>query len=218
MKIAVAQINTIVGDFEGNSQKIVEKIKWAKQNGADLVLFPEMAITGYPPKDLLDKSHFVSKGLASLEKVASATDKDIAAIVGVVSLNESARGKGLFNSAAFLAQGKICSIHHKTLLPNYDVFDETRHFEPAGSQEIIEYKGQKIGLTICEDIWFEAEFSGRKLYTIDPVKNLVDQGADLIINIAASPYTVGKNELRESLTQTVAKKYSLPVIYVNLGK
>lgn len=216
MKIAVAQINTVTGDFDGNTSKIVDRIEWARLNKADLVVFPEMAITGYPPKDLLENPDFITNNIKGLEKVAEATDSAIAAIVGYVSENEATTGKGLFNSAAFLHEGKIKYIQNKILLPTYDVFDEVRYFEPGTEHHIVELKGRKFGITICEDIWASAELGGRKLYTVDPVDMLAKKGAEFIVNISASPYVIEKRKLREALLGNVAQKYGLPIIYTNL--
>lgn len=216
MKIALAQINTTVGDFDGNYDKIVGRIEWATKNGVDLVVFPEMAITGYPPKDLLEKTSFLLKTMEYLEKIAKKTTKDLAVIVGCITVNESTTGKGLFNSAAFLEGGKIRQIQNKTLLPTYDVFDEGRYFEPGTEQTVVEFKGRKFGLTICEDIWSSAEVSGRKLYSTDPVGVLVKKGAEFVINVSASPYVLKKRKLRETLMGNVARNHKVPVVYVNL--
>lgn len=216
MKIAVAQINTTVGDFDGNVAKILDRIEWATLNGADLIIFPEMAITGYPPKDLLDKPHFISKNIESLEKIAKKTNDRIATIVGYVSVNELTTGKGLFNSAAFLYKGKIQYVQNKTLLPTYDVFDEARYFEPGKEHNIVAFGGRKFGITICEDIWSTAQFGGRQLYTTDPIKILASKGAEFIINISASPYMLGKKRIREHLIGRVAEQYKIPIVYANL--
>lgn len=216
MKIAIAQINTTIGDFDGNTAKITSAIESSRINGADLVIFPEMTVTGYPPKDLLDKPHFILKNLDALDRIAAKTDARIAAVVGYVSVNEATTGKGLFNSAAFLHNGKVEGIQHKTLLPTYDVFDEARYFEPGNEHNIINYKGRRFGITVCEDIWSTADFKGRKLYSVDPVKILVEKGVEFIVNISASPYVVGKRRVRETLLSSVAAQYGFPIIYVNL--
>jgi len=216
MKLSLAQINPVIGDFEGNASTIIRIIEEAKKKGVDIVVFPEMAVTGYPPKDLLDKPQFVAKNLETLERIALSTDKNIAAIVGFVSMNEATIGKGLFNSAAFLHEGRLVYAQHKILLPTYDVFDEARYFEPGSSQSLVEYKGIKIGMTICEDIWSTAEFKGRRLYKIDPVDVLVKQGAELIINISASPYVIGKRKVRRTLLSNISKEKGVPIAYVNM--
>lgn len=216
MKVAVAQINTTIGDFQGNTSKILDRIEWAKANGVDIVVFPEMAISGYPPKDLLDRTYFIKKNMESLRQIVKKTDEHIAVVVGTVSINEAATGRGLFNSAVFLYDAKINHIQNKTLLPTYDVFDEARYFEYAKEHETIEFKGKKIGLTICEDIWSSAELGGRKLYNVDPVDMLVAKDADFIINISASPYVLEKRELRKKLLGNIARAHALPIVYVNL--
>ena len=214
MKIAIAQINVTVGDFEGNSARIIKDIERAERSGAELVVFPEMAITGYPTRDLLEKPHFVSRNLGAVDKIAEKC-RNIAAIVGFVSKNKSETGKGLFNSAAFICGGKIKFVQHKSLLPTYDVFDETRHFEPASSHKIFPYNGEKMGITICEDVWSGVNIEGRRLYHYDPIAKLAKAGAKTIINISASPFYVGKQGLRKELLSKTARKYKVPIIYVN---
>ena len=216
MKVAIAQINTTVGDFDGNREKIFDRIEWAKKNGADLVVFPELAVSGYPPKDLVDEASFVKNNLMSLAKIAEKTDDSLAVVVGAISINEASTGKGLFNSAAFLSNGKIVYLQHKTLLPTYDVFDEARYFEPGSRHEIVEYKGRRIGITVCEDVWSTVEFSGRKHYEKDPVKILLEKKAEFIINLSSSPFVLGKREMRQNLLGNVAALYKMPIIYVNL--
>ncbi len=215
MKIAIAQIDTTVGDFEGNAAKIAERIKLAETSGADLVVFPELCVTSYPPRDLLEKSYFILKNLEAVERLAKKCN-NIAAIVGFVSVNESTTGKGLFNSAAFLYKGKIEFIQHKALLPTYDVFDEARHFEPGTTHKVHKFKGKNIGITICEDVWSTVNIGGRRLYHYDPVEKLVKDGADIIINISASPFHVGKGKIRESLLTSTAKRHNVPIVYTNM--
>lgn len=214
MKIAVAQINTTIGDFEGNLNKISAHIEKAKKSRADLVIFPEMAVTSYPPRDLLEMRGFVRKNLETLNKLATRCS-GIGAIVGFVSENKKAEGKPLFNSAAFIANKKVAFVQHKSLLPSYDVFDEARYFEGGSRHRVFSYKGLKIGLTICEDIWNLAGADKRRLYHYDPVALLVKEGAELIINISASPFYVGKPQVRESLLGKTAAKYKMPIVYVN---
>ncbi|MBI2974436.1 MAG: NAD+ synthase [Deltaproteobacteria bacterium] len=214
MKVCVAQINSTVGDFDGNVSKIIEKIQWAEKAGAELVIFPEMAVTGYPTRDLLEKPYFILKNLAAIDRIAKKCFS-IGAIVGYVSINESSKGRGLFNSAAFLSNGKVAFVQHKALLPTYDVFDETRHFAHGLTHKAFTYKSVKIGITICEDIWSSVDIGGRKLYDYDPVAALASDGAEIIINISASPFYVGKGRIREALLRDTAKKHNLPVIYVN---
>ncbi len=216
MKVAIAQINTTVGDFDGNLAKILDRIHWAKKGGADIVVFPEMAITGYPPNDLLERPSFILNNVETLEKVARKVDKDIAVIVGHVSVNESTTGKGLFNSAAVIIDGQVKYVQNKTLLPTYDVFDEARYFEPGNEHDVITFKGRTFGVTVCEDIWYNAELSGRRLYNVDPIARLVEKGAEFIVNISSSPFVVEKVRLRETLLANVARQYKIPIVYVNL--
>lgn len=214
MKIAVAQINTTVGDFEGNLNEISEYIAKAAGAGADLVVFPEMAVTSYPPRDLLEMRGFVEQNIVTLNKIVACC-RGMDAIIGFVSKNDDKEGKPLFNSAAFVVDKKVAFIQHKALLPSYDVFDETRYFEGGSRHKVFSYKGLKIGLTICEDIWNLAGTDKRRLYHYDPVALLVKEGAELIINISASPFYVGKPRVRESLLGKTAVKYKMPIVYVN---
>jgi NAD+ synthase (glutamine-hydrolysing) len=215
MKIAVAQIDTTIGDFEGNAKKILARLKWAEDSGADLVVFPELAVCGYPPRDLLEKPWFVKRNLECVEQVASKTGR-VGAVVGYVSINETQEGKGLFNSAGILHDGAIRFVQHKALLPEYDVFDEARHFEPAAGHEIYHFGKTKIGLTLCEDLWSRHRFGGRRIYQTDPVEPLAEAGADFILNLSASPFTIGKQEVRYQLVADEAARYGLPIVYCNL--
>ncbi|PIR17443.1 MAG: NAD+ synthase [Deltaproteobacteria bacterium CG11_big_fil_rev_8_21_14_0_20_49_13] len=214
MKIAIAQVNSTIGDFGGNTAKMIAAVKKAKAEGAALVVFPEMVTTGYPPRDLLEKPYFVMKNMEAVERV-SLECNGIAAILGFVSMNERSTGKGLYNSAAFVEEGKIKFVQHKALLPTYDVFEESRHFEPDMNHKVLSHNGLKIGITICEDVWSTVNIGGRKLYNYDPVETLVKSGAEIIINISQSPFWVGKMQLRESLLTQTATRHATPIIYVN---
>lgn len=218
MKIALAQLNYIIGDFEGNSLKIIEYIDKAKQSGADLVVFSELSVSGYYPNDLLEKKEFIEKAEETVGQIATHCT-GIAAIVGAPSINQGEKGKKLHNSAWFLADGKINSVHHKTLLPTYDIFDEYRHFEPNRSFKIIEYKGEKIALTICEDLWDEQptanEFGKDKLYLTSPLEELSKLNPDFVINISASPFSYNQEDWRKEVLFRKALKHRLPIIYVN---
>jgi NAD+ synthase (glutamine-hydrolysing) len=215
MKIALAQINTVVGDFQKNSEKICSFINLAKNQGADLVIFPELAVTGYPPKDFIDVPAFVHQNLITLEKIAQHVS-GISAIIGFIDKNKQPQGKFVHNAAAFIQDKTIVSIHHKSLLPTYDVFDECRYFEPAHAISPVRYRDYTLGISICEDIWNDDEFWPRPLYEIDPIENLISCGANIIINISASPFTVGKNEtIRLRMLTHDAKKYRVPFVYVN---
>ncbi len=214
MKIALAQINTTIGDFAGNKAKILDFMGRAHDMGADIVVFPELATIGYPPRDLLEKPYIIQRNKDILKEVAERSDK-IAAVIGFVDISDTKTGRGLFNSAAFCYHKKVQFIQHKRLLPDYDVFDEYRYFEPAVEQNIYNFKGIKIGITLCEDAWSEYEFNGRRLYHINPVEDLVKSGAQMIINLSASPYSLGKSKVREDLVSKHAKKYKLPIFVCN---
>jgi NAD+ synthase (glutamine-hydrolysing) len=215
MKIAVAQMDSTIGDFDGNAEKILERLAWAENAGADLVVFPELAICGYPPRDLLEKPSFVRRNLECVERIARAT-KRVGVVVGYVSQNEGSEGRGLFNSAGILHDGAVRFIQHKALLPEYDVFDEARHFEPSRQHGVYPFAGKSVGLTLCEDLWSLHQFSGRRIYRFDPVELLAGQGAQVILNLSASPFTLGKHELRCRLACTEAQQYGVPVVYCNL--
>ncbi len=213
MKIAIGQINPTVGDITGNTVKMSECIDRATSAGAELIVFSELSIVGYPPKDLLSKEHFVDDNVAAVEQLARKCT-NIAALVGFVRPTPTDSGRALQNAAALLAGGKIQHVHVKSLLPTYDVFDETRYFQPAGPGECIEIAGVKVGLTICEDLW-DAQALGRELYGSDPVAHLASQGAELIVNMAASPFQMGKSSLREDLFKRQARRSKSPIVYVN---
>jgi len=214
MKIALAQINTTVGDFSGNARKIIDGIRWAESEGLDLIIFPEMCVCGYPPRDLLEKPSFLQRSIEAVEEIAMNTG-NCSALIGYITPNESSDGHALFNTAGILCDGEIKFKQHKTLLPEYDVFDEARHFEPSSEHEVYEIGGIKIGLTLCEDLWSGVKFRGRRLYRSDPVEKLAAAGAEMIINISASPFTLGKREIRRELVVGAAKRFGLPVIYCN---
>ena len=180
MKIAIAQLNYHIGDFEGNLQKMLEATQMAKDTAADIVVFGELAVTGYPPRDFLEFDDFIEKSLEVVARLAKAAI-DIAIVVGAPSRNPVVEGKDLFNSAYFLADGTIQQVEHKALLPTYDIFDEYRYFEPASSFEVVHYKGKKIALTVCEDIWNVG--NENPLYTICPLDELKEQDPDFILNL-----------------------------------
>ena len=215
MKIAIAQINTQVGNFSGNLGKILQSLENAKKKKADLIVFPELTLTGYPPKDLLEKASFIEKNLEILNQLAKKS-KGIACIVGFVEPNLEETGKALYNAAAFLKEGRVDRIIRKRLLPTYDVFDENRYFEAGSECSVFHHKGRNIGLSICEDIWNNESILGRKLYSVDPISDLFRKGANLLINISASPYSMGKRSIREKLLSSVASSYQVPLLYVNL--
>ncbi len=211
MKIALAQLNYHVGNFEQNTNKIIQSIRKAKQSGCDLIVFSELAICGYPPRDFLEFADFIDRCYQSASEIALECHQ-IAAILGMPVKNNLGKGKALFNSAAFLCDGKIQSFHNKSLLPNYDIFDEYRYFEPDYNSQILEYKGHRIALTICEDLWNIGE---EQLYPYSPMETLIVQQPDLMINIAASPFNVNQAETRKQILKKNVEKYRMPLFYVN---
>ena len=218
MKIALAQINPTVGDFDGNTEKMKALAEEAKGLSCDLVCFSELAISGYPPRDLLERPDFVAANMRHLRRLVNSVT-GIGVICGFVDENPNQEGYPLYNSAVLFDTGKIVHQSHKRLLPDYDVFDERRYFEPGMEWAPFSYKGSMIGLTICEDIWNDSDFFrrafSRRLYPVDPVADMIKEGADLIINISASPFHAGKSELRRDILGGIAKKYGVPLLYVN---
>jgi NAD+ synthetase len=213
MKIGFAQINTTVGDLPGNRDKILAAYDRLSAAGADLVLTPELAIAGYPPQDLVFKSRFVPKNFEVLQQLHERVGR-AALLVGFVDRNQG-RGKPFHNAAALLEAGQPIRKTHKSLLPTYDVFDEDRYFEPARSVTPISFSGQKIGITICEDIWTE-HYLPRPLYDVEPVRSLVEQGADLIVNLSASPFKMNKPAIRHEMVAALARTYRRSICYCNL--
>ncbi len=215
MKVALAQINTTVGDFAGNEAKILAAYRKASEAGVDIVVFPELATTGYPPRDLLLKRRFVEQNLELLNRLATATGKT-AMLVGYVGKNEKRPGRESTNSTAVLQNGKIVATRAKMLLPTYDVFDEDRYFEPGTDNAPVELNGAKIGCTICEDVWNDEDFWDERLYRINPPAQLVAAGATILFNNSASPWHVGKNQTRYEMLSKLAAKTKRPVVYCNL--
>jgi NAD+ synthetase len=213
MKIAAAQINPTIGDIHGNVDKILQYIGRARELGAQLVVFPELCLTGYPPRDLLERPSFIDANINALGELAPKV-KDISALVGFVEKNLSAEGKPLYNAAALLEGGEIAYVSFKSLLPTYDVFDESRYFEPAAGTAPLKIGGQKIALTICEDIWTD-EMCGPRKYAKDPLAEMAKKKFQVILNMSASPWNIGKDGLREELMKKQAKTYNCPVICVN---
>lgn len=211
MKIALAQLNYHIGNFESNTQKIIDHINLAKTRGADLVVFAELAVCGYPPRDFLEFEEFIDLCEAAAQQIASHC-RDIACIIGLPVKNEQVAGKDLFNAAYFIEEGKVKAVTKKALLPNYDVFDEYRYFEPATSFECIDFKGQRIALTICEDLW---NINTNPLYVANPMDQLILQQPDVMINIAASPFSYVHDDERIKVLSGNAKKYQIPLLYVN---
>ena len=215
MKIGLLQLNSTVGDFSANRQKLITAYKAAVARGAEFVLAPELFLCGYPPRDLLLRADFVDTHLAVLAETAGSVGK-VPLCVGGADQNPERPGRALRNSAAVLQNGKIIWRTHKCLLPTYDVFDEDRYFEPAKTIAPFEFDGRKLGITICEDIWNDQDFWPERLYRRDPIKELIAQGAQAIINISASPWHDGKERVRLEMLQRVARDEGVPLAYVNL--
>ncbi len=214
MKIALGQINPTVADFSGNAAKIIDFARRAKSDGAGLILFPELSLCGYPPRDLVERPSFVTHNRHTVEQIAAET-RGIAVICGLVTPAAAHTGKSVMNSAALLQDGKIAFLQSKMLLPTYDVFDEMRNFAPAKNQTLFPFCGWQMALTICEDAWNDKHFWNKRLYTFDPVEALMQAGGNFMLNISASPFWLGKRELRLDMLATIARNYKVPVAMVN---
>lgn len=215
MKIGLLQVNTVVGDLSGNAGRIVHAARRAAGAGARVCITPELALTGYPPRDLLLSPAFVDKALRELEGIAKQLEDGPALLVGTAARTGRSEGKPIQNCAALLVNGDLGAMLPKTLLPTYDVFDEDRYFEAGGCPGLVEIGGKRLGVTICEDIWNDKDFWRTRRYASDPVEPLVEQGLDAILNLSASPFTLGKQAKRERMLASVASKYGLPVLYCN---
>ncbi len=217
MKIALGQINPTIGDFAGNRQLILDATAAAEQRGAELAIFPELALAGYPPRDLLERTAFLDAAAASLAALADGLAASrTAVIVGFPErLPASSSGRPVANSAALIDGGRVVHVVRKSLLPTYDVFDEWRYFEPATDVVPVAWRGRRLGISICEDIWNDADFWPHPLYRRDPIEALVQQGAELIVNVSASPYTIDKRHLRPRMLAATAAKWRRPLVFVN---
>jgi NAD+ synthase (glutamine-hydrolysing) len=218
MKIAIAQLNPIVGDLKHNAAQILAAAQQATAAGARLLLTPELSLCGYPPRDLLLNPAFVSRLEAALDPLVAALPEAIAVVVGTVARNPNALSQGekpLFNSTVWLEQGQVPRFFHKRLLPTYDVFDEDRYFASGTESGIMTLEGLRLGISICEDLWNEDSFWGHRTYEANPIAELAAMGADLVINLSASPFCMGKQTLREAMVSHTAKRYNLPILYVN---
>ncbi len=218
MKIAIAQINPTIGDLLLNAQKILDAAQRAASSGARLLLTPELSLCGYPPRDLLLNPSFVEAMGITLQNLAQDLPPNLAVLVGTVEPNLNAHisgGKTLFNSMALLENGQVKQVFHKRLLPTYDVFDERRYFEPGLQANYFTLDNIDIGVTICEDLWNDEEFWGKRSYTVNPIADLAILGVDLIVNLSASPYTVGKQQFREIMLRHSAVRFQQPMIYTN---
>ncbi len=214
MKIALGQINPTVGDFAGNAAKIIEFSHRAQAAGASLILFPELSVCGYPPRDLVERPSFVARNRETAERIAAEVH-GIAIICGLVTPAEADTGKSVMNSAALLRDGNLAFLQSKMLLPTYDVFDEMRNFAPAREQTLFPFYGKQMALTVCEDAWNDKRFWNKRLYTFDPVEALMHAGGNFLLNISASPFWLGKREIRRDMLATIARHYRVPVVMVN---
>jgi NAD+ synthase (glutamine-hydrolysing) len=221
MRIALCQIDTTVGDFAGNARRIVDYAQRAAQQGAELAVFPELAVCGYPPEDLLLRAAFLEAHDAALQSIAAAVPAGLDVLVGCVTRNLGAQqhgGRPLHNSVAHLGSGKVAIVAHKTLLPTYDVFDESRYFEPCRAPEhnVVTLRGRRVGIVVCEDGWNDEQFFGQRAYAIDPVERVARAGAELIVNLSASPWERGKEEFRHRMVAAASVRHGLPMLYVNM--
>ena len=214
MKLGLAQINTTVGDFTGNLALIRTAYERGVAAGTELVVAPELAITGYPPRDLLLKGGFIEGNLAALEELAKSVG-EVGLVVGHVGINEQQPGRPAVNAVSLLQHGKVKATRSKTLLPTYDVFDEDRYFEPATENAPVDFNGRQLGLTVCEDVWNDEAFWLDPRYRVDPVDSLVKLGAEVIVNVSASPWNLGKEGMRREMLASLAAKAQRPVVYCN---
>jgi len=213
MKIALCQVNTIVGNIEYNKSKIIDGYKKAVNDAADLVIFPELSLIGYPPLDLVEKKEFRQASLKALAEIADQSG-EVGLLFGTITEDDDIIGTDIHNSAVLCYNGKVQFIQHKSLIPNYDVFDEMRYFDPAKSIYVHEFKGEKLGISVCEDIWNDADYWYKQRYSYDPVKDLIEKHASVIVNISASPYSFGKRESRKNMLSVLCKTEKIPLAYV----
>jgi len=214
VRIAAGQINPIIGDFEGNCRKMEEAAKKAREAGCRLVVFPELSVSGYPPRDLLERRSFIKDNLNAVEQLME-NIQGIAVLLGYVERNGEPGENNLYNAALLFEDGRVLHKVRKRLLPTYDVFDERRYFEPGSESKPVMWNGVRLGITICEDMWNDKEVFESRKYRVDPVADLCGQGAELLINISASPFNTGKPAFRENLIASVARRHKVPVFYVN---
>ena len=213
MKIAVCQINTIIGNLNYNKEKIIKGYERGVKSNADLVIFPELSLIGYPPLDLVEKKEFRNAVKKNINELASITG-EVGLLFGAITEDDDLIGTNIHNSAVLCYDGKIQFIQPKSLIPNYDVFDEMRYFEPAKEVLVHEFKGEKLGISVCEDIWNDADYWYRRRYEVDPVEELKKKGATILLNISASPYSYGKRKERLEMLSTICRHDALPIAYV----
>ncbi len=207
VRIALCQVNPTIGDFAGNRAKVLAFAGRAREERCDLAVFPELCLCGYPPMDLLEQDAFVEANLESLRELQRAAPPGVGLVVGYVDRNRQRAGRRLVNAASIVAEGRVVFTQTKTLLPTYDVFDEARYFEPAPARRVCEFRGERVGIAICEDIWWEGEPAPGLHYPVDPVKELADEGATLLVSPSASPFHAGKIRTRRELLARIARTY-----------
>ena len=215
MRIAVAQLDYTIGAFEANLEAMTVAVEQSRRKAADLVIFTELATAGYPPGDLLERRDFVDRNLAQLERIACLSDDDLGILVGFVDRNETGTGKGLHNAVALCHKGKVVDRYRKCLLPTYDVFDEARYFEAGVDVRPLEFLGVRLGVSVCEDVWADPDLDGHSLYHRDPVLEMIHRGAQLLINLSASPFELGKAGERRELVRRYAEDSGRFFIYAN---
>ena len=215
MRFALAQLNFTVGAFDAIFARVAGAAAEARAAGADLLVLSELATTGYPPRDLLNHASFIDDALAVRDRIAALSDAQLGILIGTIEPNPAGDGKPLFNTATLCHEGRIAAVHRKTLLPTYDVFDEDRYFEPGMSVEPMVFKGVRLGVTVCEEIWNDATFWPQRLYARDPIAELADAGADVFVNISSSPFTMGKAALRREMIRQHAIRHRRPFLYLN---
>jgi NAD+ synthetase len=213
MKIALCQIDTIIGDIENNKNKIINGYNRGVKDGADIVIFPELSLVGYPPLDLVEKEEFRQAAKKAAKEIAALTG-NTGLVFGTITEGDDLIGTDIHNSAILCFNGNVQFVQHKTLIPNYDVFDEMRYFDSAKDANVYEFKGAKLGISICEDIWNDADYWYKRRYSVDPVKKLIDKGAEILINISASPYHYGKIRERHEMLSVLTKSDKIPLAYV----
>jgi NAD+ synthase (glutamine-hydrolysing) len=217
MKVTCAQLNPVVGDIKGNLTKVVETLSQCRKDTPDLVVFPELFLVGYPPRDLLEKPWFIKNTQKAVDELVELSKEypRTGILIGAPQTTGKDTGRGLYNSALLIYQGKILMSQHKSLLPTYDVFDEARYFDPAPEIQVVSFKNETLGVSICEDAWNDPELWPKRFYTFDPLEVLAEKGASLFINISASPFHIGKEEIRYHIFRNHAKKHNVPFIFVN---
>jgi NAD+ synthase (glutamine-hydrolysing) len=219
MLVGLAQVNSVIGDFDGNRRKMLafaEEARSLPAGGVDLLVFPELSLCGYPPMDLLDQESFAEENMAALRRLQRELPRELTVAVGYVDRNRTGQGKPLINAVAILRGGELVFAQAKTLLPTFDVFDEARYFEPARARRVVEIAGRRVGFAICEDIWWEKPPVAGFRYEIDPIKDLLDAGAELLVVPSASPFTAGKLALRMELAAKAAREGGVPLLYCNV--